>query len=128
MIGLKTTEFPAEMFIDYVGVYQRKGQTNIGFRITPLQNHIQNQLDTYNNPNLTKWNNPVDFTTAAVRKTPIYYNLHWHGGNHEHSAIIYGPPQLVPYVIFINGRHPTLTPSIYPRTPSFGTIPFHGRC
>jgi len=37
-------------------------------------------------------------------------------GNHEHSAIIYCPPQLVPYVIFTNGRHPTLTPSIYPRT------------
>lgn len=44
-----TLEFPAEMLIDYVRVYQRKGQTNIGCDPVdyPTAEYIANHLDTY---------------------------------------------------------------------------------
>ena len=75
-------EFPAEMLVEYVRVYQRKGQTNIGCDPPnfPTANYIQNHLDTYSSayplflsvpraywltpcratdPNLTAFNHPV---------------------------------------------------------------------
>jgi len=45
-IDRSTMEFPAEMLIEYVRVYQRKGQTNIGCDPPnyPTANYIQNHL------------------------------------------------------------------------------------
>ena len=42
-------QFPAEMLIEYVRVYQRKGETNIGCDPPnyPTANYIQSHLDTY---------------------------------------------------------------------------------
>ena len=42
-------EFPAEMLIDYVRVYQRKGQTNTGCdpKDFPTANYIANHMDAY---------------------------------------------------------------------------------
>lgn len=42
-------EFPAEMLVDYVCVYQHKGQTNIGCSPPdyPTMDRIQNHLDAY---------------------------------------------------------------------------------
>jgi len=59
-IDLTTMEFPAEMLIDYVRVYQRKGQTNIGCdpKNFPTADYIQRHIDSYSNPNLTAWNYP----------------------------------------------------------------------
>lgn len=53
-------EFPAEMLIDYVRVYQRKGQTNIGCdpKGFPTMDYINRHYDSYSNPNLTLWNYP----------------------------------------------------------------------
>lgn len=51
-------EFPAEMLVDYVRVYQRKGQTNIGCdpKAYPTEDYINRHYDSYTNPNLTMWN------------------------------------------------------------------------
>ena len=48
------------MLIDYVRVYQRKGQTNIGCdpKGFPTADYINRHLDSYSNPNLTLWNYP----------------------------------------------------------------------
>jgi len=48
-IDTTTMQFPAEMLVDYVRVYQRKGQTNIGCDPPnyPTANYIQRHLDTY---------------------------------------------------------------------------------
>jgi len=53
-----TLEFPAEMLVEYVRVYQRKGQTNIGCDppAYPTAKYIADHFDTYSNPNLTNWN------------------------------------------------------------------------
>ena len=42
-------EFPSEMLVDYVRVYQRKGQTNIGCDPPgyPTADYISRHLDTY---------------------------------------------------------------------------------
>lgn len=60
-IDLSTMQFPAEMLIEYVRVYQRKGETNIGCDPPnyPTANYIQSHLDTYSNPNLTAFNYQV---------------------------------------------------------------------
>lgn len=57
-IDLTTMEFPAEMLVDYVRVYQRKGQTNIGCdpKGFPTSDYINRHYDSYTNPNLTMWN------------------------------------------------------------------------
>lgn len=59
-IDLSTMIFPAEMLIDYVRVYQRKGQTNVGCSPTdyPTEDYINRHMDSYMNPNLTSWNYP----------------------------------------------------------------------
>ncbi|KAG6829762.1 suppressor of kre null, partial [Arthromyces matolae] len=48
-IDLSTLIFPAEMLIDYVRVYQRKGQTNVGCdpAAFPTKDYINNHLDAY---------------------------------------------------------------------------------
>ncbi|KAG6907629.1 hypothetical protein DXG01_008165 [Tephrocybe rancida] len=57
-IDLSTLVFPAEMLIDYVRVYQRKGVTNVGCspRDFPTKDYIDNHMDAYTNVNTTTWN------------------------------------------------------------------------
>jgi len=59
-IDLSTMVFPAEMRVDYVRVYQRTGQTNVGCSPTdyPTKDYINQHMDSYMNPNLTSWNYP----------------------------------------------------------------------
>lgn len=59
-IDLSTMIFPAEMLVDYVRVYQRKGQTNVGCSPAdyPTEDYINRHMDSYMNPNLTSWNYP----------------------------------------------------------------------
>lgn len=59
-IDLSTMIFPAEMLVDYVRVYQRKGQTNVGCSPAdyPTADYINAHMDSYMNPNLTLWNYP----------------------------------------------------------------------
>ncbi|KAI6097787.1 beta-glucan synthesis-associated [Pisolithus sp. B1] len=59
-IDTSTLSFPAEMRVDYVRVYQRQGETNIGCSPPdfPTDSYIKRHLDSYMNPNLTQWNYP----------------------------------------------------------------------
>ncbi|KAI0659067.1 beta-glucan synthesis-associated [Cubamyces menziesii] len=59
-IDLTTMVFPAVMQIDYVRVYQRKGQTNIGCDPPdyPTAKYIADHMDAYTNANLTYWSQP----------------------------------------------------------------------
>ncbi|TFY82379.1 hypothetical protein EWM64_g1637 [Hericium alpestre] len=56
-IDLSTMEFPAEMLVDYVRVYQRKDAVNIGCdpKDYPTADYINRHADAYNNAALTKW-------------------------------------------------------------------------
>ncbi|KAK7691618.1 hypothetical protein QCA50_005017 [Cerrena zonata] len=56
-IDLSTMVFPAEYLVDYVRVYQRKGQTNIGCspKDYPTAQYINDHMTAYTNPNLTSW-------------------------------------------------------------------------
>lgn len=59
-IDTSTMIFPAEMLVDYIRVYQRRGQTNIGCSPAdfPTDDYINRHMDSYMNPNLTSWNYP----------------------------------------------------------------------
>lgn len=50
-------QFPGKMLVDYVRVYQPKGQTNIGCDPDdfPTQAYINRHIQAYTNPNLTIW-------------------------------------------------------------------------
>ncbi|KAI0746638.1 beta-glucan synthesis-associated [Daedaleopsis nitida] len=56
-IDLSTMIFPAVMQVDYVRVYQRSGQKNVGCDPPdyPTKNYIDNHPDAYSNANLTLW-------------------------------------------------------------------------
>ncbi|KAF4609534.1 hypothetical protein D9613_012257 [Agrocybe pediades] len=56
-IDLSTMMFPAEFKIDYVRVYQRKGQTNVGCnpKDRPTTDYIANHLQAYTDVNMTSW-------------------------------------------------------------------------
>ncbi|KAF8188985.1 beta-glucan synthesis-associated [Pholiota molesta] len=56
-IDLTTMIFPAELKFDYVRVYQRKGQTNVGCDPPnyPTMNYINSHPEAYSNPNITTW-------------------------------------------------------------------------
>ncbi|KAH9937930.1 beta-glucan synthesis-associated [Amylocystis lapponica] len=56
-IDLATLEFPAEMRIDYVRVYQRAGQQNINCSPAdyPTADYISAHMPAYTNSNLTSW-------------------------------------------------------------------------
>ncbi|OBZ77829.1 Beta-glucan synthesis-associated protein KRE6 [Grifola frondosa] len=60
-IDLSTMVFPAIMQIDYVRVYQRVGQQNIGCDPPgyPTLNYINSHQEAYTNPNLTYWSQPA---------------------------------------------------------------------
>ncbi|KAJ6475256.1 beta-glucan synthesis-associated [Mycena vitilis] len=59
-IDLTTLPFPAEMLVDYVRVYQRDGETNVGCnpKDFPTTDYINDHLVAYQNPNLTTWQWP----------------------------------------------------------------------
>ncbi|KAG7095496.1 hypothetical protein E1B28_006235 [Marasmius oreades] len=56
-IRLNTLKFPAEMAFDYVRIYQRKGQQNIGCnpKDYPTTDYISRHLDQYSDSNKTLW-------------------------------------------------------------------------
>ncbi|KAK7059126.1 hypothetical protein VNI00_001752 [Paramarasmius palmivorus] len=56
-VDLEHLVFPTSMLIDYVRVYQRKGETNIGCdpKDFPTQAYINAYIEAYTNPNLTTW-------------------------------------------------------------------------
>ncbi|KAJ7087387.1 beta-glucan synthesis-associated [Mycena crocata] len=56
-IDLTSMVFPAEMLVDYVRVYQRDGETNIGCNPSdfPTTDYIDKHMSSYSNPNLTQW-------------------------------------------------------------------------
>ncbi|KIY51861.1 SKN1-domain-containing protein, partial [Fistulina hepatica ATCC 64428] len=56
-IDLGSMMFPAEMLIDYVRVYQRKDQKNVGCDPPdyPTSEYIDAHMSAYSNPNLTSW-------------------------------------------------------------------------
>ncbi|KAJ8496348.1 hypothetical protein ONZ45_g12486 [Pleurotus djamor] len=56
----ETLIFPAEMLIDYVRVYQRRGSQNVGCSPPdyPTADYINSHPEAYSNPNLTTWPYP----------------------------------------------------------------------
>jgi len=56
-VDLEHIPFPAHMKVDYVRVYQPKGEENIGCEPSdfPTQAYISQYIDAYSNPNLTTW-------------------------------------------------------------------------
>ncbi|KAI5115630.1 hypothetical protein M0805_000612 [Coniferiporia weirii] len=56
-VNTATMTFPSEMHIDYVRVYQRDGETNVGCDPSayPTADYINNHFNAYNNPNYTTW-------------------------------------------------------------------------
>jgi len=56
-VDTSTMNFPSELHIDYVRVYQRKGQTNVGCdpKDYPTADYINRHMNVYTNPNLTSW-------------------------------------------------------------------------
>ncbi|KAH7906516.1 beta-glucan synthesis-associated [Hygrophoropsis aurantiaca] len=69
-IDLTTMIFPAEMLIDYVRVYQRKGAVNVGCSppAYPTEDYISRHMDMYTNPNWTTWQptKPVNGLVGVV--------------------------------------------------------------
>lgn len=61
-IDLTTMEFPAEMLVDYVRVYQRSGETNVGCSPSdyPTEDYISAHMEAYTNPNYTHWKSMSD--------------------------------------------------------------------
>jgi len=56
-VDLTTMEFPSEMLIDYVRVYQPSGSPNIGCSPPgfPTEDYINRHMDAYSNINMTHW-------------------------------------------------------------------------
>lgn len=56
-VDLPNMVFPSEFKVDYVRVYQRKGEKNVGCdpQAYPTAQYINNHLDVYTNANITKW-------------------------------------------------------------------------
>ncbi|KAJ7639165.1 beta-glucan synthesis-associated [Roridomyces roridus] len=56
-INLDSMVFPAEMLVDYVRVYQRDGETNLGCDPPdyPTMDYINNHFTVFDNPNITTW-------------------------------------------------------------------------
>ncbi|KAA1466606.1 glycoside hydrolase family 16 protein [Dentipellis sp. KUC8613] len=61
--------FPVHMYVDYVRVYQPKGQRNVGCdpKDFPTQSYINQYMEAYTNPNLTTWRN--DFGQNFLRNS-----------------------------------------------------------
>jgi len=56
-VDIPNMVFPSELKIDYVRVYQRKGDKNVGCdpRDYPTSQYIADHMDVYTNANITKW-------------------------------------------------------------------------
>jgi len=76
-IDLSTMTFPAEMLVDYVRVYQRVGNKNIGCDPDdyPTEAYINRNLDAYTNSQLKYWS-----TGAASANKPWPKNGNYSGG------------------------------------------------
>jgi len=50
-------QFPVTMYVDYIRVYQPKGQNNVGCdpKDFPTAKYINTYMEAYTNPNLTVW-------------------------------------------------------------------------
>ncbi|BGP54249.1 hypothetical protein JCM8202_001385 [Rhodotorula sphaerocarpa] len=61
-------QFPAHFRIDYVRVYQKKGQKNVGCdpKDFPTSDYINNHMDLYTNPNMTMFSQS-NYTTPRNR-------------------------------------------------------------
>ncbi|KAI0036076.1 beta-glucan synthesis-associated [Vararia minispora EC-137] len=66
-IDTTTMIFPAELRVEYVRLYQRKGQTNLGCDPSsfPTMDYITRHADVYSNPNLTSWTGDPSFGGAG---------------------------------------------------------------
>jgi len=75
-INLATMEFPAEMLVDYVRVYQRAGQTNIGCDPPdyPTADYINRHPDAYSNPQLLSWTSGPAGANNSFPKNRLYNN------------------------------------------------------
>lgn len=65
--------FPAEMLIDYVRVYQRDGETNIGCNPPdyPTTDYINNHLEAYSSAYQTSFPSiPLPFPTCPIISIP----------------------------------------------------------
>jgi len=56
-VDLEHLPFPVHMKVDYIRVYQPKGEENIGCEPPdfPTQAYINQYIEAYSNPNLTTW-------------------------------------------------------------------------
>ncbi|KAF8878855.1 beta-glucan synthesis-associated protein-domain-containing protein [Infundibulicybe gibba] len=74
-IDLTTMVFPAEMLVDYVRVYQRRGQSNVGCdpKDYPTANYINNHLSAFQDVNQTtwQWEKPKNSLVGAL---PLFYS------------------------------------------------------
>lgn len=81
-------QFPGEMLIDYVRVYQRKGEINVGCdpKDYPTKKYIDDHLQAYTGEHwiLPFWLAVVDVSRADVNMTtwtwPMPRNELWEGG------------------------------------------------
>jgi Beta-glucan synthesis-associated protein SKN1/KRE6/Sbg1 len=65
-------EFPAVMLVDYVRVYQRSGQTNVGCDPSdyPTAAYINNHLDSYTSKSLSCMND-MNVLIAAIHRSQL---------------------------------------------------------
>ena len=70
-VDLEHLPFPVHMKVDYVRVYQPKGEENIGCEPSdfPTQDYINQYIEAYTNPNLTTW---VDDYQQTVPRYTIH--------------------------------------------------------
>ncbi|EJD00930.1 beta-glucan synthesis-associated [Fomitiporia mediterranea MF3/22] len=69
-VELDKLPFPSAMLVDYIRIYQKKGQENIGCdpRGFPTADYINTYIEAYTNPNLTTW---VDDYKQRVPKNKL---------------------------------------------------------
>jgi beta-glucanase (GH16 family) len=75
-IDLSTMTFPSEMLVDYVRVYQRAGQTNIGCDPPdyPTADYINSHYEAYSNPQLLSWSTGPAGANYSFPKNRLYNN------------------------------------------------------
>ncbi|KAH7890663.1 beta-glucan synthesis-associated [Phlebopus sp. FC_14] len=88
-INTSSMIFPAEMRVDYVRVYQRRGQHNVGCSPEgfPTEEYIAKHMDAYMNPNLTTWNYPKPRNSLVCLLPPLFFSgphvLNWRWRQYE---------------------------------------------
>ncbi|KAF8504556.1 beta-glucan synthesis-associated [Russula emetica] len=75
-IDLSTMTFPSEMLVDYVRVYQRTGQTNIGCDPPdyPTADYINRHYEAYSDPQLLSWTTGPAGANYSFPKNQLYNN------------------------------------------------------